>query len=180
MSERVGNIVRMIAVRLEGSMRSLLEAGLATVLAVILLFGNRSIPSAQPVDETTALNKRLVELYNAGQYAEAIPIAQRLLAIREKTLGRDHPNVATPLNNLAVLYRNQGRYADAEPLYQRSLAIYEKVLGRDHPNVALSLYNLAGRMSAKAATPTPSHCSGDHWRFAKRRLAAIIPMSQAR
>jgi tetratricopeptide (TPR) repeat protein len=69
--------------------------------------------------------------------------AQTTLAIREKALGRDHPDVAQSLNNLAEPYRNQGRYADAEPLYQRSLAIYEKALGRDHPEVPTSLNNLA-------------------------------------
>jgi CHAT domain-containing protein len=68
---------------------------------------------------------------------------QRSLAIREKALGRDHPDVAISLNNLASLYDRQGRYADTEPLYQRSLAIREKALGRDHPDVAVSLNNLA-------------------------------------
>jgi len=65
------------------------------------------------------------------------------LAIDEKALGRDHPDVAGSLNNLALLYGIQGRYAEAEPLYQRSLAIYEKALGHDHPNVATALNNLA-------------------------------------
>jgi CHAT domain-containing protein/tetratricopeptide (TPR) repeat protein len=87
--------------------------------------------------------KAAEELYQAGKYSEAIPLAQRALAIREKSLGRDHPDVAYSLNYLAVLYGNQGRYADAEPLYKRSLAIWEKSLGRDHPYVALSLNNLA-------------------------------------
>jgi Tetratricopeptide repeat len=32
------------------------------------------------------------------------------LAIREKTLGPDHPDVATSLNNLAWLYREQGYF----------------------------------------------------------------------
>ena len=41
---------------------------------------------------------------------------QRALAIREKTLGPEHPHVATSLNNLAALYRAQGRYAEAEPV----------------------------------------------------------------
>ena len=40
------------------------------------------------------------------------------LAIAEKALGPDHPDVGTSLNNLAGLYRAQGRYAEAEPLYQ--------------------------------------------------------------
>ena len=69
----------------------------------------------------------LAELYrDQGRYAEAEPLYKRSLAIREKALGPDHPDVATALNNLAVLYEDQGRYADAEPLYKRSLAIQRK------------------------------------------------------
>ena len=71
-----------------------------------------------------------------GRYAEAEPLYKRALAIQEKALGPDHPDVATALNNLAVLYRHQGRYAEAEPLYKRALAIEEKALGPDHPDVA--------------------------------------------
>ncbi len=78
-----------------------------------------------------------------GKYAEAEPLYQRALAIREKALGPEHPNVATSLNNLAVLYHTQGRYTEAEPLYQRALAIHERVLGPEHPNVAQSLENYA-------------------------------------
>jgi tetratricopeptide (TPR) repeat protein len=59
-------------------------------------------------------------------YADAEPLFRRLLAIREKSLGPDHPDVATTLNDLAELYRNAGRYADAEPLCKRALAIREK------------------------------------------------------
>ena len=58
------------------------------------------------------------------------------LAIKEKALGPDHPEVALALNNLAELYRDQGRYAEAEPLLKRALAIRKKVFGPDHPIVA--------------------------------------------
>ena len=54
-------------------------------------------------------------------------LLKRSLAILEKALGPDHPDVAVSLNNLGELYRAQGRYAQAEPLYKRSLAIWEKV-----------------------------------------------------
>src|SRR5262249_13121382 len=104
-------------------MRTLLKVGLAAGFAAIMLCGNASISAAQRADEASELDKKILELYNAGRYADAIPIAQQVLAIREKALGRDHPDVATALNNLALLYRGQGRYADAEPLYQRALAI---------------------------------------------------------
>jgi tetratricopeptide (TPR) repeat protein len=93
--------------------------------------------------EAAALNTKVDELYRVGKYVEALPFAQRSLAIAEKTFGRNHAAVAVPLSNLALLYRHQGRYADAEPLYKRALAIREKGLGPDHPYVASSLNSLA-------------------------------------
>ena len=55
---------------------------------------------------TTQSLNNLAALYNAqGQYAKAEPLYQRSLAIREKALGPEHPDVANSLNNLAELYR---------------------------------------------------------------------------
>src|SRR5207253_6971521 len=89
---------------MESFMRSLLKLGMVVVFAATFFFGNPAIVSAQQTDEVNELNKKVIELYNAGRYAEAVPVAQQVLAIREKALGRDHPDVATSLNNLAVLY----------------------------------------------------------------------------
>ena len=50
-------------------------------------------------------------LPNPGKYAKAEPLYQRALAIWEKALGPEHPDVATSLNNLAELYDTQGQYA---------------------------------------------------------------------
>jgi tetratricopeptide (TPR) repeat protein len=69
-------------------------------------------------------------------------LLKRSLAILEKALGPDHPDVAMSLNNLAALHEAQGQYAQAEPLLKRSLAIREKAIGPDHPDVAVSLNNL--------------------------------------
>jgi CHAT domain-containing protein/Tfp pilus assembly protein PilF len=93
--------------------------------------------------DAAALNQQVTQLYNRGRYSEAIPLAQRALAIGEKALGPDHPDVAASLNNLAEFYRIQGRYAEAEPLFKRALTIKEKAFGPDHPDVALSLNSLA-------------------------------------
>jgi tetratricopeptide (TPR) repeat protein len=67
----------------------------------------------------------------------------RALAIREKALGPDHPDVASSLNNLGNVYLRQGHYAESEPLHMRALAIREKALGPDHPDVAYCLNGLA-------------------------------------
>jgi hypothetical protein len=78
-----------------------------------------------------------------GRYTEAEPLMKRALAITEKALGAEHPDVRIRLNNLAGLYDAQGRYAEAEPLMKRALAIGEKALGPDHPDVGTHLNNLA-------------------------------------
>jgi CHAT domain-containing protein/tetratricopeptide (TPR) repeat protein len=114
------------------------------ILAVMLVVNSfAGAPAIAQQDEAASLIKRAEELYRVGKFSDAIPLAQRAVAIYEKTLGPDHPNVAMSLDWLSVLYRDQGRYADAEPLYKRSLAIREKAVGPDHPTFATSLNNLA-------------------------------------
>ena len=96
---------------------------------------------------TAAFLNNLAGLYHAQRrYADAEPLHQRLLAIREKA---EHLDFASSLNNLAALYYGHGRYTEAEPLYERALAIWEKVLGPEHPGLARGLNNLAGLYRAQ-------------------------------
>ncbi len=95
------------------------------------------------LEEAERLNQEVEELHRQGKYEEAIPLAEKVLAIREKALGGNNPYVATILNSLADLYTYQGHYTEAEPLYQQALIIREKVLGPEHPDVATTLNNLA-------------------------------------
>jgi tetratricopeptide (TPR) repeat protein/cellulose biosynthesis protein BcsQ len=99
--------------------------------------------NAAPEATARLLNHIGLYLEARAQYAEAGPLYQRALALRERVLGPEHPDVAASLNNLAVLYHAQGRYAEAEPLYQRALVISEAMLGPEHPDTAWSLNNLA-------------------------------------
>ena len=73
------------------------------------------------------------------------------MAIREKVLGKNHPDVANSLNNLAVLYYELGKYAAAEPLYHRSLAIWGKTLGEDHPHTKQGKVNYELLLAKKTA-----------------------------
>ena len=97
----------------------------------------------QGLEQAAQLNQQVTNLYQAGRYGEAIPLAEEALAIYEQALGPDHLGTATSLNNLAFLYRSQGRYTEAEPLYLSALEITEQALGPDHPDTAQSLNNLA-------------------------------------
>jgi CHAT domain-containing protein len=70
-------------------------------------------------DVARSLNN-LADLYERqSRYADAEPLYQRALAIRERAVGADHPDTATSANNLAFLYRAEGRVADALPMVQR-------------------------------------------------------------
>ena len=94
--------------------------------------------------QAEALNGQVIELYQAGRYAEATPLAEEALRLLQAALGPTHPDVAESLNNLGLVYQAQGRYGEVEPLFQESLAIRREQLGYRHLDVAQSLNNLAG------------------------------------
>ena len=52
-------------------------------------------------------------LHARGVYSEVEPVFRCALAIRERALGPEHPDVAASLNNLAMLYHAQGQYGKA-------------------------------------------------------------------
>ena len=65
---------------------------------------------------------------------EAEPLYRRDLAITEKALGPDHPDVAITLVNISALHMNTGRIDEAPALLTRALTIFQTKLGPDHPN----------------------------------------------
>jgi CHAT domain-containing protein/tetratricopeptide (TPR) repeat protein len=82
-------------------------------------------------------------LYAKRDYTGAEKWYLESIAVRGKTLGREHPDYALTLNNLALLYRVMGQYDKAEPLYFEAIAVRGKALGREHPDYAQSLNGLA-------------------------------------
>jgi tetratricopeptide (TPR) repeat protein len=66
----------------------------------------------------------LARLYEAqGRYAEAETIYERSLAMMEKTLGPEHPELSESLNNYTAFLRKMGRDAEAAKIEARLLAI---------------------------------------------------------
>jgi tetratricopeptide (TPR) repeat protein len=90
-----------------------------------------------------ALNA-IARVYAAqGHYAQAIPLYERALRIRETALGPQHSDVAATLYGLAIAYRAQGHYERAALTFQRALAIYQMKYGGAHVKVAGVLNGLA-------------------------------------
>ena len=72
------------------------------------------------------LNSLAAVYFAQGQYPKAEPLCKRALAIGEKALGPNHPDLVTSLENLAKLYRETNREKEAAELEKRAAAIRAK------------------------------------------------------
>ncbi len=91
---------------------------------------------------------------------------RRALAIDEKSLGPEHPNVAQCLNNLAYLRAERGDWAEAARLHQRAKPIMTApAVGRKVSTVPIS--------PRRDWPPTPGTC-------APRRVPSTVPTPTAR
>ena len=132
---------RLAAVAASAWLATAIATAQASAQPTILAVGQASSQTAE-LEQAGQLNDQAVKLNGAGRFAEAGPLAERALQIRERVLGRDHPDTLTSVDTLAAVYLEQGRYSEAEPLYQRGLQSRERVLGRDHRDTVGSVNEL--------------------------------------
>ncbi|HEY8206187.1 MAG TPA: CHAT domain-containing tetratricopeptide repeat protein [Myxococcaceae bacterium] len=97
---------------------------------------------AQLVEAQAAFDEAQ-KFLDAGQYAAAMPLGERAIALREAVLGGMHPDVANSLRLVGELCILRADFTRAELLLQRALAIHEAALGKSHPDVAETLNDLA-------------------------------------
>ena len=93
--------------------------------------------------EAERLHAEVVKLYQAGRYEVALPLAQQVVGIREKGLGRTHKLVALSLVNLGAVQQKLERYDEARRSYRRALAVYEEDAAANARQVAQVLDSLA-------------------------------------
>lgn len=122
---------------------------LATVLILFIVVTGLSITAAgqdrrAQLAEAERLYEQALKLYGATRYAEALPLAERGLAILEKVHGQGHPATSPMLSVLASLYEDvlaslyeeMLDYPKAEQFYGRALINYMGSVGQDDPLVA--------------------------------------------
>ncbi len=73
---------------------------------------------SQGSSDLAKLLAEVSRLREQGKYADAIPIAERAVALARQRHGEEHPELALAMNWLASVYHDQGRYREAEPLYR--------------------------------------------------------------
>jgi tetratricopeptide (TPR) repeat protein len=72
------------------------------------------------------LNNQALLYFSIGKYTEAELLYQRTLHIWEKSLGPDHPDIATCLENYATLLKKMNREPEAQPMEVRAASIKAK------------------------------------------------------
>jgi tetratricopeptide (TPR) repeat protein/tRNA A-37 threonylcarbamoyl transferase component Bud32 len=81
--------------------------------------------------------------FGLGLNDKAIATHETARALRETSLGPDHPDTLVTRNNLAYAYRAAGKTAAAIRLHEETLRLQEAKLGPDHPDTLVSRNNLA-------------------------------------
>jgi hypothetical protein len=69
-----------------GKKRPIIVVSFLTFIILSLPFPG----GAQPLYDAVRLQQQVIQLYQQGRYKEAIPLAERALAITEKALGPAH------------------------------------------------------------------------------------------
>ncbi|HUK91105.1 MAG TPA: CHAT domain-containing tetratricopeptide repeat protein [Blastocatellia bacterium] len=91
--------------------------------------------------QTRTLATKATDLLNSGRYDEAIPVAERALAIAEQLHGPDDAHVAWPAISLAKIYENKVEFEKARPLLEHAVAILEKE-SPENPRTAFAVLQL--------------------------------------
>ena len=82
--------------------------------------------ATQPHDVGVTLGNLAAIAHRRGDLEEAERLHRRALAIKEATLGGDHPELAITLANLATTLRAAGRPDEAVPLDRRAHALLDR------------------------------------------------------
>jgi hypothetical protein len=100
--------------------------------------------------EISALKQEVRELYRAGQFGDALELAQGTKKMVEEHYGRSHPVFASSVNDIALFHKVLGEHTFAIEAYQEALSVYKDIVGEDHPSFATTLHNLGLLFKAMA------------------------------
>lgn len=95
------------------------------------------------LQEAARLHPQVITLFKQNKFDEALPLAKKVVAIREKELKDNDHLLAVSYFNLASIYREKMNYDEAGKYFRRSLSVEEKRVGKDHPDLADTILNLA-------------------------------------
>lgn len=85
------------------------------------------------VRESATRNDAAAEMYEAGQYDQAVSLFEQALASCRSTLGDEHPETLTVAGNLSVAHISAGHRRKGIKLITNNVSARMRFLGDDHP-----------------------------------------------
>ena len=79
------------------------------------------------------MNNLALTFWNQGRWKDAEELDVRVMEMRKRVLGKEHPNTLTSMNNLAFTWKQQGRDGEAIRLMSECVRLRTHMLGADHP-----------------------------------------------
>jgi tetratricopeptide (TPR) repeat protein len=86
----------------------------------------KRIEKHECIEMANRLDKTGSRLEDQAQYAEAEKMYRESLAIKQKNLDQDDPDLTFALDNMARICADQKRYVDAQRFYEQELVRYRK------------------------------------------------------
>ena len=132
-----GQVMKLLAGLMPDTPREFANWAVCGELAAHILAAAEFAP---PVDHTAVALHRLGQyLMPRGEYAAALDVTERALAIAEAVYGADHPEVVVTLTDFGNVQWVLGELEAARATLLRALAIDEAAHGADHPGVVRAL-----------------------------------------
>jgi len=100
-------------------------------------------PRADPLILANALNELGRAHSKLQDFAHALPVTERALALRERLLPPGHPDIGHSLSAMGVALQGQRRFDEAEVAFRRGLKIFEEAGPGEEGASASLLHNLA-------------------------------------
>lgn len=118
-----------------------------TIFLLILATNELSAQTSTPANsanlqEATKLHAQVIQLYKERRFNEALPLAKKVVELREKELKDDDHSLAVVYLNLAYIHRARQTYYEAEKYFRKALKVEEKRLGKEHPDLYDILVNI--------------------------------------
>jgi TonB family protein len=95
------------------------------------------------LEEAKRLNEQALTLFREGKLDEALPLAKRVLELRERNLSRDDDLVVGALRTVGDILFARKAYAEAESTFSRVLDLLEKRLGPGSQSLIPTLEKIA-------------------------------------
>ena len=103
----------------------------------------------EPLPWCIAAQNYGIALYRMGRYADAEPLARKVIDKRTALLGAENPETLRSYNHLANVLYFKGDLPGAEAIYRRCLEVQERTLGKENTDTLRTLNHLANALYGK-------------------------------